>query len=181
MTTDPFNFLDPADIPSSFPTIQSLRGRLVLIQPTREDQVANTQAGPGATKQRITAVVTLVDGRGPVEVYKNYESTGQTLEGPEFVGMWIESEVIVPQLREALRVQGRVLARVDTKNPGQRQGKGNPWGLVTATDADRQMARDFLANRTISATQAPAQAGSPAPAQTAQKIMPSTSGGNPFA
>lgn len=175
MTTDPF--MDPATPPSAFPTLASLRGRLVLVKPTKQETVPNNLGQPGSTQQRVTADVTVVDGRGPVPVVKQGSPTGQTLEGPEFRGMWIQGEFITTQLAEALRSGGMVLGTVNTPKTNMPPGKGNAWGLTRATDADKQTARDFLAGRTIGATQEPAQVAPPAP----QQITPPTSGVNPFA
>lgn len=175
--TDPLNFMDPANV-AARPTIASLRGRLVMIKPLKQETVPNRLGAPGSTQERVTADVTVVDGRGPVPVMEGNppRATGQTLDGPEFPRLWIQNEYIVTQLSEALRVGGIVLGRVDLPNPNQNPGKGNAWGLTKATDADKQTARDFLANRTIGATQAPAQVVQPA----SQQIAPPTSGVNPF-
>lgn len=152
--TDPF--APPAPIPSSFPTVASLRGRLVLIRPVKQETVPNNLGKPGDTQERITADVTVVDGQGPLPLFKSGRPTGQTLDGPEFKGMWLASERIVGQLAEALQNRSMVLARVDTRTPGEEARKGNPWGLVDPTEADKQTARDFLAGRTVAAAAAPA-------------------------
>jgi hypothetical protein len=191
---DPFQA--PATIPSSFPTIGSLRGRLVLITPLKQETRPNNLGAPGATQQVITADVDVVDGRGPVPVVRGNPPipTGQMLEGPSFTGMWITNEVVVTQLQTALRTGGKVLARVDTKVPGTNPGKGNAWGLIDPTEADKQTARDFLAGRTIANTTPPQPAPvqvqisdlvrdrQPAPvqAQTAPQSAPQP-GTNPFA
>lgn len=150
--TDPF--AGPAAIPTDFPKVQSLQGRLVLITPKSQKTVPNNLT-PGTTKEQMTADVTVVDGRGPVPVFKNRQHTGQFLAGPDFPGMWIDSEVIVKQLADAMKTGGMVLATVNVQNPAAPAGKGNAWGLVYPTEDDKQTARNFLANRTISAASAP--------------------------
>lgn len=178
MTTDPF--MDPAKV-SARPTVASFRGRLIMVKPLKQETVPNRLGQPGATQERVTADVTVVDGAGPVPLMEGNppRPTGATLEGPEFPRLWLQNEYIVAQLSEALRAGGVVLGRVDLPIPDKAPGKGNAWGIVKATDADKQMARDFLAGRLVSGAQAPAQVVSqaPAPPQTTAPV----SHGNPFA
>lgn len=158
--TDPF--AAPAAIPSSFPTVASFRGRLVLIKPLKQETVPNNLGAPGSTQERVTADILVVDGLGPVPQMKGNPPTptGQMFEGPEYRGVYVQSEVIVKQLAEALAGRTQVLAWIDTKTPGTQPMKGNPWGLINATEnADAvQTARNFLASRMVGAAQAPAAA-----------------------
>lgn len=158
--TDPF--AAPAAIPSSFPTIASFRGRLVLIKPLKQETVPNNLGAPGSTQERVTADITVVDGLGPVPQMKGNPPTptGQMFDGPEYRGVYVQSEVIVKQLAEALANRTQVLAWIDTRNPGTNPMKGNPWGLIDATanpDAV-QTARNFLATQMVGAATAPAAA-----------------------
>lgn len=157
-------FAAPGIIPSTFPSIESFRGRLVLIKPKSQKQVPNNLGNPGDMKDQITADVTVVDGLGPVNLFKQRQFTGQTLPGPDFPGVWLDAQVVVVQLQDALRAQGMVLGRIDTKTPGTMAVKGNPWGIIAPTEEDKQTARNFLATRTVAAAAAPA----PAPAPVAQ-------------
>jgi hypothetical protein len=152
--TDPF--AAPAVIPSTFPSLQSFHGRLVLISPRKIEQVPNKQV-PGKMDDRITANISVVDGLGPVPVWANRVQTGQFLDGPDFTGVYISQSRVVQQLTPSIP-SGMVLARVGLYKEGQPQGQGNPWGLVDPTDEDRQTARNFLANRTVAASSAPAAA-----------------------
>lgn len=157
--TDPF--AAPAAIPSSFPTVASFRGRLVLIKPLKQETVPNNLGAPGSTQERVTADILVVDGLGPVPQMKGNPPTptGQMFEGPEYRGVYVQSEVIVKQLAEALAGRTQVLAWIDTKNPGTQPMKGNPWGLINATENPEavQTARTFLATQMVGAAQAPAQ------------------------
>src|SRR3546814_13723349 len=65
------SFAAPAVIPSNFPTVASLRGRLVLIKPVSQKTVPNNLGKPGDMQEQITANVTVVDGLGPVPQMKN--------------------------------------------------------------------------------------------------------------
>jgi hypothetical protein len=166
--TDPF--AAPAAIPSSFPTVASFRGRLVLIRPTAQQTVPNNLGAPGSTQERVTADITVVDGLGPVPQMKGNPPTptGQMFQGPDFPGTYVQSEVIVKQLADAVTSRGLVLARIDTRQPGTQPMKGNPWGLIDPTEEDKQTARNFLATRTIGAASAPAPQQNAAPVYVQQ-------------
>ena len=158
MSTDPF--ATPAKPASEFASIASFRGRLVLIEPTGYEYDVPSQDDPNKKSDRITAKVTVVDGSGDVEIFSWGDGTGQFLKGPEYTGVWIAQDRLVKQLLdkgERGRTLKMVLGRFETYKPGQRAKKGNPWGLLDPTDADKQTARDFLANRTISQVAAPAK------------------------
>lgn len=159
-------FADPIQPPSVYPSQASLRGRLVLIMPIKIEQVPSN-LNPGQTQERITASVTVVDGLGPVPDIKNNQPTGQWLEGPDFAGVWLSGQRIVDQLRSYINTGQSVLGVIETYKPGQVPMKGNPWGILTATDEQKSVATQFLAQRTIGAAAAPApvQQQAPAPEQ----------------
>lgn len=156
--TDPF--AGPAVLPSTFPTVASFRGRLVLIKPLKQETVPNNLGAPGSTQERVTADITVVDGLGPVPQMKGNPPTptGQMFDGPEYRGVYVQSEVIVKQLAEALAARTSVLAWIDTRNPGTNPGKGNAWGLIDATQNPDAVntARQFLATQMVGAASAPA-------------------------
>lgn len=166
VSQDPFGA--PAVIPSTYPSVQSFHGRLVLISPKRIEQVPNKQ-NPQKLDDRITADVTVVDGLGPVPLWKDRVQTGAFLDGPDFTGVYFGQTRIVKQLTPSIP-SGMVLARIGLYKEGQPQGQGNPWGLVDPTEEDKQMARNFLATRTIGAVAAPAPA--PVAPQAAQAYVP---------
>ncbi|HEX5705628.1 MAG TPA: hypothetical protein VFX97_20670 [Pyrinomonadaceae bacterium] len=156
--TDPF--AGPAILPSTFPTVASFRGRLVLIKPLKQETVPNNLGAPGSTQERVTADITVVDGLGPVPQMKGNPPTptGQMFDGPEYRGVYVQSEVIVKQLADALAARTSVLAWIDTRNPGTQPMKGNPWGLIDATQNPDAVntARQFLATQMVGAASAPA-------------------------
>lgn len=157
-------FADPVQPPSTYPSQASLRGRLVLIMPIKIEQVPSN-LNPGQTQERITASVTVVDGLGPVPGIKNNQPTGQWLEGPDFAGVWLSGQRIVDQLRSYINTGQSVLGVIETYKPGQVPMKGNPWGILTATDEQKSVATQFLAQRTMAAVAAPGQNVAPAPEQ----------------
>jgi len=157
--TDPF--AAPAAIASEFASADSFRGRLVLITPTGFELDVPNQQDPGKKADRLTATVTTVDGQGPVQVYAQKVPTGKFLEGPEHKGVWFSQDRIVRGVvgdTRSIAGRGPVLARIETFKPGKVAGLGNPWGLVDPTEADKQLARDFLANRLVAGASAPAVA-----------------------
>lgn len=137
-------FASPAQISTEFPKAALFKGRLILLRPTKLERQLPNQLDPDKPQDRLTVDITSVDG--PIDGF----------EGREFKGVWINWGRVITQCEEALKTGGMVLARLDTYKPGERPGKGNPWGLIAATDAEKQTARDYLANRTVAAASAPA-------------------------
>lgn len=157
-------FADPIIPPSTHPTVASFRGRLVMVTPKKTETVPDN-LNPGKMVERVTADVTVVDGLGPVPLMKGNppQPTGQYLDGPDFVGMWIQSSYLVSQFH--LTGLGRpVLGIIDTRIPGTNPGKGNPYGISPATAEQKAQAIQFLASRTVTGAAAPA----PAPAYPMQ-------------
>jgi hypothetical protein len=156
MSNDPFS--TPKPISSAFASAQSFKGRLVLIAPTKYENDVPNQVDPSKSADRLTATVTVVDGQGPVEIFSNFAATGKFLEGPEHKGVWFGQGRIVQAVAPERRFQpgSMVLARIDTYRKDKGAGPGNPWGLSDPTESDKQLARDFLANRTVAAATSPA-------------------------
>lgn len=158
MAEDPF--ATPAPISSTFASAQSFKGRLVLIQPTKYEMDVPNYQDPSKSADRVTATVTTVDGQGPVQIFSNRTASGKFLEGPEHKGVWFGQERIVQQVApdRTFKPGSMVLARIDTRYPDKGAGVGNPWGLLDPTEQDKQLARDFLANRIVGQAAAPAAA-----------------------
>lgn len=161
MTTDPF--ADPTPRVSAFASADSFRGRLIIIEPTKlEHDVPKQSNVPNGPKgDRVTATVTLVDGQGPVQTYTNRVATGKFLEGDVHRGVWFNQDQLSAGLQtldgELLKM---VLCRIDTLKPGTSAGQGNPWVMHKTTDAEKQIARDYLAGRRIAQASAPSQSAS---------------------
>lgn len=176
--SDPFEA--PTDVVSKFASIQSFQGRLVLISPTKLETGIPSADNPQKLVDRITADVMTVDGKGQVQIFQRRMPTGQYLSGPEHRGVWIGQDRLVQQLRQdggRGALKGMVLGTIDTWKGGP-AGKGNPWEIRPATEADKQMARDFLASRTVGAAAVPTPASDPA---EVGEFVPSSGGDkNPF-
>lgn len=149
--TDPFEDAKPA---AQFPSMEQLKGRLVMVKPVKltENIPSAKYKNPDGTpvlSSRIDAVVTVVDG--PVPEFAD----------TEFGPMWISGSYQVTQLTPVLGRNGTILGRVNLKNPKQPKGQGNPWGFEAPTDADKQTARDYIAGKRVAAAEAPAQETNP--------------------
>lgn len=155
-------FADPTPRASEFASADSFRDRLVLLEPTRVERDIPKQASKpdGPKGDRVTAVVTVVDGLGSVQVFSNRMATGKFLEGDVHRGVWFNQDQLAAGLQtpDGKSLLPMVLCRIDTLKPGTMQGQGNPWVMNAVSDEDKQTARDYLANRTV------AQASTPAPA-----------------
>lgn len=165
MTTphDPFQTATPRA--SAFASADSLRGRLVLIRPTKIERDIPKQAHvPNGPKgDRVTANVTVVDGLGPVQVFAKRQPTDRWLDGPEHRGVWFNQDQLAAGLQD---VRGNllelVLARIDTLQPGTPAGQGNPWVFQDPSEEDKDVARKFLASQMVGGAAAPTQGQSKA-------------------
>jgi hypothetical protein len=160
--TDPF--AAPATIASAFASADSFRGRLCLIQPTKLERDVPKSNGSAEKGDRITATVTVVDGRGPVQVFAQRVATGKYLDGTVHRGVWFSQSRLIGHLTDpAGNLLPMVLGTFETYKPGQMAGQGNPWGLLPPSEEDKQMARNYLANMTVASASAPTPPPAPAP------------------
>lgn len=151
-TQDPFS--TRTAVATTFASIASFRGRLVLIEPTQFEADVPGQE-PGKVADRVTATITVIDGsevQRPVELFPQGHPSGQHLPGNRFEGVWISQDRVVKQLRTDAMARGTlqamVIGKFETFKPGVPAKKGNPWGLdYEVTEADKQTAREFLAKR----------------------------------
>lgn len=154
MNSDPFDFDDGDEIVSDFASLDSFRGRVVLITPTAFDPENKNDAGQLMPK--FTATITTVDGKGKVQQYANKVAiAGAYLEGPRHDGVWLSQERVVKRLKTAWEKKSSIIGVPDTYKPGRPAGKGNPWDINKATDAQKKAAREFLANLAVSSAEEP--------------------------
>lgn len=152
VTDDPFSA--PAPQQPRGPRLRDLYGRLLLVVPTKLEQGVPNRLQPGSTQDRMTADVIVLDG-GPIAFGGKPEAVppvphDKTAQVPHKTpGMYISSSGLISQSREALakRAQGQpgmVLGRlgVGTK---KEEGQSAPWLLSVPTDADKTLARQYLA------------------------------------
>jgi hypothetical protein len=151
---DPFGAPAP-QLPRG-PRVRDMYGRLLLITPRLVERVPNTAEGaaPGAMVDRMTADVVILDGPCPYggspEKVPPVPHTKMADVPHRSAGMYISSVGLVSQCREALAKRaanqpGMVLGRLSvgvakgpTLNP--------PYLLTPATEADKVLARQFLAS-----------------------------------
>lgn len=145
---DPFSTPQDNPIPSEHPSAASFRGRLILIEPTKYQQDLPKKDKPGQFEDKITATVTVIDGSGPVELMPQQVPSGQFVEGPEYTGVWFSQQRVVAALvnRQTKQPLKMMLGRLTTFKGGPAR-EGNPWGIEEPTEADKQVARDYLEKR----------------------------------
>lgn len=183
MTTPTDPFQTPTPRASAFASADSFRGRLVLLRPTKVERDIPKQAHKpeGPKGDRVTANVTVVDGQGPVQVFAQRQPTGKFLDGPEHRGVWFNQDQLAAGLQD---VRGNllelVLARIDTLKPGTPAGQGNPWVFQDPSEADKDVARKFLASQMVGSAAAPTQPAPPAAPQY-QAEPPAAGPFGPFA
>lgn len=147
---DPFE--DPTPRTSEFASADSFRGRLILIEPTKVERDIPKQAtAPNGPKgDRVTANVTVVDGKGPVQIYSMRAPSGKFLDGPLHRGVWFNQDQLSAGLQTPDGVlRKRVLCRIDTLKPGTPAGQGNPWTMTVTTAEEKAQAAKFLAEAII--------------------------------
>lgn len=148
MSHDPFAIEDMDEIVSDFASLDSFRGRLILITPTDFDPLNKNDEG--RLQPKYTATITTVDGKGRVQQYANKTAVeGAYLAGPRHEGVWLSQERVVKRLKTAWEKKSSILGVPQTYKPGRPAGKGNPWDINPATDAQKQSAREFLASMTV--------------------------------
>lgn len=142
MVDDPFDgapgddeFDSPPDV-SAWPSVENLKGMLLLIRPTKFEEhilsVAFSKPGKEVYQDRITADVYTVEGK-PIPGFEGIT---------EFLDVYISGERVVKQLVRSIGVRP-VLGRLDTYT-GEKAGPGNPWGLTPPTPEDKEIARSYL-------------------------------------
>lgn len=152
MSYDDDPFEDPTPHSSKNPNAYAFRGRLILVEPTGiERNVPKMNDEPnGAKGDKITANVTVLDGKGPIELHPHGDANGEMLDGPVFRKVWFTQDQIVEALQNVKgELRGRVLLRIDTLKPGTKARKGNPWVITACTPEEKKQAAAALANLII--------------------------------
>jgi hypothetical protein len=148
---DPFS--GPAPQAPRGPRVRDMYGRLLLVIPHKLETVPN-RLQPGTMQDRMTADVILLDG--PCPFGGRPEATppvphNQMADVPHKISrMYLSQAGLISQCREALAKRtagqpGMVLGRLavgDAKEAGQNA----PYLLTPPTEADKQVARAYLAN-----------------------------------
>jgi len=150
---DPFG--DPAPQAPRGPRLQEMAGRLILITPKLTERVLSSDPKrAGEYDTRMTADVVILDG-GPCAYGGKPEGRPPTQHDKTAQiphrnrDMFISAVGIVSQSREALEKRqrgeaGMVLGRLGYGEQ-KRADYSAPWLLSVPTDADRALARAYLA------------------------------------
>lgn len=150
---DPFG--DPAPQQPRGPRLRDMYGRLLLVVPIKLEEGIPNRLQAGTTQDRLTADVIVLDG-GPIAFGGRPEATppvphDKTEATPrKSPRMFISSVGLISQCREALAKRmrgepGMVLGRLGV-GAAKEQGQNAPYLLTPATDADKAIARQYLAN-----------------------------------
>lgn len=149
---DPFS--GPAPQQPRGPRLRDLYGRLLLVVPVKLEKDVPNRREPGKTQDRMTADVIVLDG-GPIAYGGTPEKTpsvphDKTAQVPhKTAAQYISAAGIISQCREALAKRmlgqpGMVLGRL-TVGQAKEPGHNAPWLLSVPTDADKALARQYLA------------------------------------
>lgn len=151
---DPFD--GPAPQEARGPRLRDMYGRLLLIIPLKlEEGIPNRLGKPGDTQDRMTADVVVLDGGtihygGKPEKIPSIPHTKASEVPLKNARMFISSVGLISQCRQALAKKvttgqpGMVLGRL---NVGEAKGdQAPPYLLTSPTDADKVIARQYLAN-----------------------------------
>lgn len=140
-------------------------GRLLLIKPTKieRDQKNDLSDDPNAKQDRLTADVVVLDG--PPFPYGGKPEQGtphtHTAQPPqEWPGLWLTQDLIVRQCERS--IGGMVLGRL-VQGQASKPGRRAPWRLDDPTEADKVIARNYLAGAAVAAATPPAPVPPPAP------------------
>jgi hypothetical protein len=155
---DPFGAADPFDAPAPQqargPRIRDLYGRLLLLVPRKLEENVPNRLQLGTTQDRLTADVIVLDG-GPIAFGGRPENVppvphDKVAQVPhKTASQYISNRGLISQCREALakRAQGQpgmVLGRL-TVGTAKEEGQNAPYLLTPPTDADKALARQYLA------------------------------------
>jgi hypothetical protein len=145
-------------------------GHLVLISPHKiERNVPKLNArGPDDVQDRITADLVVLDGApfmwgGDPEGFAGKGSIPHDKQASiphESLNMWINQALLVLQLERS--IGSKVLGRLNQK-PATQPGRRPSWTLDNPTDADRELARQYLAAKARGEFNAPAPQPQAAP------------------
>lgn len=150
---DPFSA--PAPQRPRGPRLREMHGRLLLIMPTKVETVPNKKSQtPGATQERMTADVVVLDGGaitygGRPEALPPVPHTTTSNVPLKTEAMFISAVGLVSQCRDALAVRqkggrGMVLGRL-TVGEARDADSSPPYLLTPYTDADREIGKAYLA------------------------------------
>lgn len=146
---DPFS--DPGSA-STFPAMKQLRGRTLIIRPTKLETGLPNTLQPGTTYDRMTADVIVLDGEpieGRLDDDDNLTPFDEPLVAPfKLESMYISGAKLITECKGKLprgeQPAGLVIGEL-TKLPPQKAGRKGAWSLKTATDEQKALGKQYLA------------------------------------
>jgi hypothetical protein len=152
--SDPFD--DPAPPRPKGPRLDEMAGRLLLIIPKGMDKASSKETdGTTSTYDRMTADVVVLDG--PPMAYGGKPNGRPPVPHDKVapipwreVGMFISAKALISQSRNAWEKRqrgepGMVIGRLGYGEQPADPKLQAPWILTTATEADKALARAYLA------------------------------------
>ena len=147
---DPFS--DPGSA-SSFPAMKQLRGRVLIVHPTKLEAGLPNTLQPGTTYDRMTADVIVLDGdpiTGRLDDDDNETPFDEPLVPPfKLESMFISGAKLITECKGKLprgeQPAGLVIGKLTRLAP-QKAGRKGAWSLETATDEQKALGKKYLAN-----------------------------------
>jgi hypothetical protein len=131
MTIDPFD-----DARDSFVKLDDVNGRLLLITSLSTGERPSTLPGQqGKMYDWVETTTVVLDG----EITDLIETVPLVLDGFQFSGANI-MRLLKPKIRTRRMTLGRL-----GKKPSQTRGFGDAWSLRPGTDADKDLAKRWIA------------------------------------
>jgi hypothetical protein len=122
---------DEFDSAGAYVAVKDLLGDLVLFSPT--EHVEEVQTDFGTKDAVLTDLVVITAEGGPAE----------------YTDVMIFQGSLIGQLKRKIAGQKKLLGRIDKGEA--KKGQNAPYILTAPSDEDKQLARDYLAGRVISA------------------------------
>jgi hypothetical protein len=131
---DPFGAAPESGV---YPKQADLRGRLLLITPTKFEANVPSSNPKYPPTDRVTADVAVLDGA--VEGFDDVT----------FTDMWLSGTKVTGSLHKSMKAgQKMILCRIISQDNDARPSAENPWSVTTEyTEDDAVKAREYLANR----------------------------------
>jgi len=149
-TQDPFD--DPGSS-STYPSFKQLRGRVLIVRPTKLEKGLPNTLQPGQTRDRMTADVVVLDG-DPITARLDDDDNETPFDEPlvppfKLEDMYISGNKLISECKGKLpagdKPAGLVIGEL-TKLPPLKAGQKGAWSLKAATDEQKALGRKYLAS-----------------------------------
>ena len=147
---DPFG--DPGSS-STYPSLKQLKGRTLIVRPTKLEKGLPNPLQPGQTRDRMTADVVVLDG-DPITERLDDDDNATPFDEPlappfKLEDMYLSGAKMIAECKGKLpageKPAGMVIGEL-TKLPPQKPGQKGAWSLKAASEAQKALGRKYLAN-----------------------------------